>query len=920
MSLLAAAPWLVVVPTGTSSTACEAHAVIDDVLRQVPEVRIRVDDGQSEAPDARIPRLEALFRSNHWTVTIDDRRGRSLRFTDALRKAWPATIAPPLPTDLRAPPREPLQLACSDQIERAYAQSGLAVPRALALLRRPPDRRASRILLRRWAYAMGQLSVGRTRTALPHLEGVHEAYERGELGPTWRAGLPKPHDPAVAIVQDHLLVFDDGTFEARDLQTGSLQWRRTVGAAHPYPTAIDDHRLLLLLEDRVEAIETATGRTIWQAERSSAHPEVASDGERVFVADHKDLVAYDAENGDVAWDYDGLVEPVAGPVLVNGRLALPMGGKLAVLQPENGLPVIVHDLGDEVSAPLAITRTGGVWALVGSDEVVYLAPGLQKVGRRTADLPGVEWPAAVLREALVFVGGSRRDEADLRYLAPSGRLSSFRGEEIRPPVVVAAKDAMVIHRQSGQRVLVGRDSTGTIQWSTRFKDEILDWASADPHVAVAAGTKVVLLDVAEGSIDHTIELGAPILAVVYGPRGGAALLQDGTLYGLPSYDDPRSRVLSEDARITLAKAYLRIGRLSPAREVAERAAADGMKDLRLTALLARIDSRTKASAAVPRWLQIADDAPEGDPLREEAQQALDRLAGIVRIAAEPVTDASLADEWLVFRTTDTIEGRRVAQPNEVGWTVTGGDLGPVEGSYGVIDGQWFDLHTGTSTTESAARPVIARVQTLTTTVGATVELVDGGQSRWSRQVPVEVLRTQIEDPVVLVLERDGVSAWSAEDGEPRWRAPLEATVSQVWWGDSRVVVRSTTGVHGLDARTGAARYHVPMPSETPLWVGDRDFVSIEGQQVKFFDRRRGQRVATAALPGPGRAMTAAAGILFVTLPDGQLVSIDPRRRRLLGRASLGAVRAVGSRRHLAVLDRQGRLMLVDARRALRPRG
>ena len=262
--------------TGTSSTSCAARHVLADTLRQVNEVRPEWVERGGIA--------DAAYSKQTWTVVLQGRTGRASDPVQALREAWP-TDRSPLPRVLHPPPYDLLLKACAGRIDEAYADAGAAVPLALARLGPPPDKAPAGPLLRRWAFARGLWSRGRIQEALPHLRAVNQGLEQGALGPTWRSKARFDEIPTVEIVGSTLILFEDGTFEARSLPTGTLRWSRRMGTAEPRPVPIDNDGLVFVLDDGLEAVDAATGQTRWRRALSDPRAEVESGLGLLYVAD-----------------------------------------------------------------------------------------------------------------------------------------------------------------------------------------------------------------------------------------------------------------------------------------------------------------------------------------------------------------------------------------------------------------------------------------------------------------------------------------------------------------------------------------------------------------------------------------------------------------------------------------------------------
>ena len=927
-SLLVASPWLVTMQASTSSTACGTRHVLAGLLRQTPHARVQWTDEPGTA--------DAQFEGDRWTVRLKDHSASHPRLAPALREAWPDDL-PKLPAKLFPAPLAPLSMACAGETKAAYQAVGAAVPSALAEIAPPPEAKPLPTLLRRWAFARHKWTAGRVAEALPQLRAVVLALDRGERGPTWRARALG--SPAVTLVHDRVLLFDDGTFTARDIGTGDLLWRRPTGLAEPHPVILSPDSVLLVLDDAIEAVDVHRGDTIWRHPLREPRAEVAVADGAVFVADAETIAAFDVATGTVRWMYDGLSTPVAGPILLGGpanaktgephakpggpradakggerrSVAVPLGGKIAVLQSDDGLEVAMIELDDELSAPLVGTPGGGLWALLGSDEVVHVPAELRKVGERTRGLPGASWPPALLGDTLLLSAGRRPDHSDLLYLDPERGRVRHRIRAVRPPV--AAIGHAVIHEARQGRALMARNRRGRPLWTARTSAKIRDWIAGRDSVAMATQRKVQIVNGRTGQVEQTIELDGVIERLAFGPDGGIALLTDGTLYGLAAPDDPRWRIVLQDARIALARAYQKSDRLSAARRVAAKAVLGGDRDDEAQRLTAEIGTALGHPSAVGGWLALLGTPALDATSVRKARQSLARLAGLSHVIDANAAAISATPQWILTQTGDRIEGRAADSLDAVHWQHPGKKLGPIRGQLVRIDERWHRLSDGAPALPLGLEPIDGRAELVRTSTSLHLNSFDGSGEPWSTSVerPLTSVRGL---PAGLVLFGGRSAALWSPTGDLRWtRSRPEATID-VWQSGASLLFRSERGLHAVTAATGEQRYRVAVPPHAPVIVDGARVAYADDQTLRFLDVARGRARGTLALSSKILHAWSVGRYVFAALEDGSLVSVDPRRRRRLAAVPVkiraGAVH--GDR--LVAIDNRGRLLVFDGKRAL----
>lgn len=159
------------------------------------------------------------------------------------------------------------------------------------------------------------VAAGETVVALGH--------ERGEV--RWTTDAPEATTRPLTVAGDTVLVPDSDGVTAFETDSGSRRWRRTDLAIFDdglvgVPTVAGGNAFLA--GEGVAAVDLETGEEQWAWESfirdSSKGPnEIATDGDRVYVAARQRLVALDVGDGTVVW------EAVPESVIYSNRLSAP---------------------------------------------------------------------------------------------------------------------------------------------------------------------------------------------------------------------------------------------------------------------------------------------------------------------------------------------------------------------------------------------------------------------------------------------------------------------------------------------------------------------------------------------------------------------------------------------------------------------
>lgn len=636
--------------------------------------------------------LDVEFRPDG-TLQIS-RMSREGRVTGSrLDDVWTA-FGPSLPDAALAvgvPNDQALSAACRGNGRAAARHAGSAFGRAVARIATPPKDAQRGALLARWAWASAARRRGDCRSALPILRRTVQALERNRLGPIWRRARPSGRVPSAIVADDSVVIlFEEGDFLALNQGNGETIWRNTGGPAEPRPVITGDGGVLLIRERALIELDIRTGRVRWQRAMLEPHPEVVVARNVVFAADRDRLFALSREDGRPQWIFDGLAHIAGGPVAVGAYLALPVEHRLVVLH-RSGDRVFEVDLSDEISAPLVVAGGHRVWALVGSDEAGLVDLNRRSVVFRTDQLPGVAWPPAVLGRTLAVAVGGRHPKVG--FVDPE-QGSHLRASISAPPAVGAFPDASgVVHPISRGRLLK-RSATGSIRWRTNLPSPLHSFEVVGDSVVAAAHRTVAVLDGLSGRILERVDFESPVIGVARPPFGGAALLREGTVYGLAGAQDPRRSHWLTEARRELAHCFVAQGDRTRARQLADQLLARDPDDIEARIVKAR--AVTTPPAQFSAWWELAVRLPPTDPLAAEAHTGLAR-AGVlatVEIASEVLAMVGTSSGALVLQLPSGVEARPALEPHRILWARTGGKLGGRSGPNVQIDGAWVSSWTG----------------------------------------------------------------------------------------------------------------------------------------------------------------------------------------------------------------------------------
>jgi len=139
-------------------------------------------------------------------------------------------------------------------------------------------------------------------------------------------------------------------------------WSVSLETGIALPPGFDDTRAFVPLADgQLAAYDLATGEMDWTVAQATGSSPVAAEN-RVVLVDGTEVIARDAETGDVAWQYS-TTSPVKAPVtLIGGWAIVPEStGTIAALRLNDGGLVWTHSL---ESPPAEAAASEGIFTLI----------------------------------------------------------------------------------------------------------------------------------------------------------------------------------------------------------------------------------------------------------------------------------------------------------------------------------------------------------------------------------------------------------------------------------------------------------------------------------------------------------------------------------------------------------------------------
>ncbi len=922
---------LVLVVRGGDARACAADERLASRVELSPELRLvraALEPGESLDAARRRHHAELALRggwsrtgstAEAWIERADaSGRGEARRsaavdpFDAALAAAWPEAgrwlAGPPA----FAGSGDAIAAACAGDAEAAYRREGAAVGDAVARLVGPPPARGPRPLMVTWAEARAARRDGGCRSAERALNRVLAELRAGASAPTWRVAPEATRSPSdVARLGPNVIAFEDGAFVAIDPTSGLSRWRVPVGPAEPALIPVAAGLALALSDREVLALDPDLGVVRWRVALDGPMPEVATTRDGVVLAGRREIVAIRSWDGAERWRLDPMSAPVAGPVGLGHRVAVPLETEILILDAESGDALGALDTGDEVSAPLVASEDGRLWAVVGSGAVVAFDPDRVRPFTTTASasrlratargvvarfdrLDGVLWPPLVLgRTFVAAVVPPRGGTPSALFLdaTPGGGLLA-RVPGVSSPLVALPDLAGVAFLDARRRVVEVRDPRGRPGWRSRLPDEATALAAQGDRVWVALGRRLLGLDRENGRPIATIDLDAPVVALAPTPDGGAAVTDDGAIYGLPGLDDPRPAHWLRAVRHQLAECMIELGRGPAAESYAEQILQRQPDDLDALALVAAARRARRPHAAAEAWARILRRAPPGDPLRSQATTALSELVGLRRRVELPGRASHVATS------TDGL-----AVISGAGWTRglgrEGSDWSAELGPFEAVVGSRIELGDSVRAARDGAvlRPVASGRPS---PLGTLAIRIDGGLvsrvradgvERWSRRVELSEPRVLASSDALLLLtgagERGAVAALEPTRGELLWLRPFEARVdAAVPSGDLVLLATPETWI-AVRAATGEVRFRTPRADRGEAWAAGDGWALLEGRAARRVDPSGRVRARARLLAPPSATVALGDGRALLSFSDGRVALFDLDRLRLGRPVDLG---------------------------------
>lgn len=973
-------PILVLVPEAADPEVCFAAERIASVMsltRGVRLLRAKVEPGETlEAARVRLgadQAIEGLRRMKNGVETVSlfvaraglrapeetTSSGPPVRRTEILLASiWPKDAPPLAPVaGAAAASASALEAICKNEIEAAYSISGAAIAPAMRERLAPPPSDGRGVLLR-WAKASALQRSGKTKEAIPILKSVVASLQKGESAPIWRLEAKNGDRPsAIDLFGERVVLFRNGAFTALDLGTGAELWTIALGKADPHLAWAGEDLAIAALENEIAAIDLADGRVRWRVALEKPAPEIARIGTRIFAAGSQELIAIERQRGDVVWKLDPLADLASGPRIAGDSLVIAADTRLLAIDPQSGAEKRRTELGDEISAPIAVSEQGSIWALVGGDQVLLADPKTGEIKLRASDLPGVEWPVAPLQDQLVIAFRRSPSRRFLAYLDPAvkkGVKRLFPGG--LPPVIAIPESSgsrRVLHTQDRPSAILARDAQGNVAWRSVQPKKIfgLSVAPLGDVVIAGVGSRALGLEPKKGAVLFDIELAPPgperpppkkvptpppalVKALAFGKDGGAAVLESGSVYGLAGLSDPRPRGWLSGARLELARAYLKIGQSALAVPVAKDILQRDPENLDALAILAALEEKMNPKQSAERWRLVAALAPKHDPLQARAAHALQALAGIAAwLELERPIDLALAgsDSVIVVRTDEAIIGLSANAPFSKLWSRPRAELLPLGDGNLRAGGEIISAKDGLTLSKLdpaglfAANGVLVRVTSKDDAEELTRE-TPARETLWRVPIAGKGRRVLDADPhyALIASDQGAIDVLRMSTGE-RATTLTAGSVRRASISGSSILLVLDKTLTITDAQTGKPTFALPISDILDIEPLPQGWLLLSRQKLRLLDRR-GRITAQIPLPSPidHWAVTEVSNgktsqIAFLALTDETLQAVDLTHGQLRGRLKLGRLLhlAPSGARALAV-ESSGALLILDATKALRP--
>jgi outer membrane protein assembly factor BamB len=330
-------------------------------------------------------------------------------------------------------------------------------------------------------------NTGSTETNAPTEKSRRWTLDRSELGPK-----AEPID-GYAVVDDRLLITTNGELHAVDTGDGSELWATEPGRGGGKPAVTDDTVYVARgysPDAGISALDLTDGSEQW---RSPSVFDVTSAltlvDDTIYVAVLRDtefntgtILALDAEDGSVRWEFDGPAQMAPTPAVADGTVHVGGGneGRVYALDAASGETLWVTDTADWMRIPPTVV---GETVYVPSNfaERLYALDTADGTERWSVGLSVTASVAATTDTVFVPTddGIAALDaEGETRWRETFG--DSFQSN---PPVV--AGDTLCV---TGDSALCLDRSDGSVHWEQTVEegtndDAIVDSTSCEPIVA-----------------------------------------------------------------------------------------------------------------------------------------------------------------------------------------------------------------------------------------------------------------------------------------------------------------------------------------------------------------------------------------------------------------------------------------------------
>ncbi len=319
------------------------------------------------------------------------------------------------------------------------------------------------------------------------------------------AGCPFDLDDGEAAV---VVLTSQGKVAAFDGDGNASIWDATVGSSEFGDLLADGGTVFVLTGgSNVVALDDVDGATIWDTDLGgSTAGELAISDDTLFAQTADDVIALDADSGEILWQET--VDDLSG-AMATGEGGLFLGGDpVRRLDPASGAEEATFDIGDPLVPALAVS--GGRVVVGGRFEVISLFPG---------DL-AEDW-SFVLDNA--SCSGMVADGGDVYVSTDNKGLLGFEADIADPFMEALVTSALDPPELADGTVYVSESFGDVYAIDAETGDEIWPWSSASEHrgglaysggtVFVSDGESLVGIDAADGAMDWEQSPGGTLVSL-----------------------------------------------------------------------------------------------------------------------------------------------------------------------------------------------------------------------------------------------------------------------------------------------------------------------------------------------------------------------------------------------------------------------